>query len=186
MADAMREEYRAITEAGMVLQIDDPQLPVQWDLMIGEGASLAEYERFCHQRVEALNHALAGVPEDMVRYHICCGSHHGPHSTDVPFRDILPIIFKVRASGIVFEAGNVRHEHEWQIWQDIKLPDGESSDPWSCQSCYEYSRASRVGGAPDQAIRGSCWTRKHNRGNGLRYGLSRRSANRMGKAQKSR
>jgi 5-methyltetrahydropteroyltriglutamate--homocysteine methyltransferase len=80
MADAMREEYRAITDAGIVLQIDDPQIPVQWDLMIGEGASLAEYQRFCHQRVEALNHALAGVPEDMVRYHICWGSHHGPHS----------------------------------------------------------------------------------------------------------
>lgn len=125
MADAMREEYRAITDAGIVLQIDDPQIPVQWDLMLGDGASLAEYERFCHQRVEALNHALAGVPEDMVRYHICWGSHHGPHSTDVPFRDILPTIFKVRASGIVFEAGNVRHEHEWQIWQDIKLPDGK-------------------------------------------------------------
>jgi methionine synthase II (cobalamin-independent) len=84
-----------------------------------------EYERFCQQRVEAINHALAGIPEDMVRYHICWGSHHGPHSTDIALRDILPILFKVKASGLVFEAGNVRHEHEWQIWQDTKLPEGK-------------------------------------------------------------
>jgi 5-methyltetrahydropteroyltriglutamate--homocysteine methyltransferase len=125
MADAMREEYRAITDAGIVLQIDDPQIPAQWDLMLVENSGRAEYERFCHQRVEALNHALAGIPEEMVRYHICWGSHHGPHSTDIALRDILPILFRVKASGLVFEAGNVRHEHEWQIWQDTKLPEGK-------------------------------------------------------------
>jgi 5-methyltetrahydropteroyltriglutamate--homocysteine methyltransferase len=177
MADAMREEYRAITDAGIVLQIDDPQIPVQWDLMLAEGASLEEYERFCHQRVDALNHALAGIPEEMIRYHICWGSHHGPHST---FRDILPIVFKMRASGIVFEAGNVRHEHEWQIWQDTELPVGKILIPGVVSHATNTVEHPELGSASHYPIRATGRTRQRDRGNGLRRGLSRPPENRLG------
>lgn len=123
LGDAMREEYRAITDAGIVLQIDDPFLPVQWDLMLAGNVTLAEYYRHCEKRIEVLNHALAGIPENMIRYHICWGSHHGPHSTDIPLKDVMPLLFKVRVSALMFEAANARHEHEWQTWKEVKLPE---------------------------------------------------------------
>jgi 5-methyltetrahydropteroyltriglutamate--homocysteine methyltransferase len=125
LADALREEYRTITDSGLILQIDDPLLPAQWDLMLESNGTWEEYLEFAEQRIDVLNHALAGIPEDKVRYHICWGSHHGPHSTDIPMRKIIDLIFNVRAAGISFEAGNVRHEHEWQIWNDVRLPEGK-------------------------------------------------------------
>src|SRR5919197_4343197 len=124
LADAMRTEYRAIVDAGFVLQIDDPGLAENWD-QIDDSVSVEEYRRFAETTVEVLNHALSDVPEDRVRYHICWGSWHGPHTTDLPLADVVDIMLKVRAQAYVVEAGNARHEHEWRVWQDTKLPDGK-------------------------------------------------------------
>ncbi|HEU0074334.1 MAG TPA: cobalamin-independent methionine synthase II family protein [Dehalococcoidia bacterium] len=124
VAEAMREEYRAIIDAGFVLQLDDPGLPDSWDMFNPE-PPLGEYKRYASVTIEALNHALEGLPEDRVRYHICWGSWHGPHTTDLPLKDIVDMLLSVRAGCYSVEAGNVRHEHEWKVWRDVKLPDGK-------------------------------------------------------------
>lgn len=123
-ADAMRDEYKAIVDAGIVLQIDDPSLPDNWD-MINPEPPLAEFKKFEQVRIEALNHALRGLPADRIRYHICWGSWHGPHTTDIPLADIVDLVLSVNAGAYSVEAGNVRHEHEWRVWQKAKLPDGK-------------------------------------------------------------
>jgi len=123
-ADAMREEYKAIVEAGIVLQIDDPSLPDNWD-MINPEPPLAEFKKFEQIRIEALNHALKGLPEDRIRYHICWGSWHGPHTTDIPLADIVDLVLSVNAGAYSVEAGNVRHEHEWRVWKEANLPEGK-------------------------------------------------------------
>jgi 5-methyltetrahydropteroyltriglutamate--homocysteine methyltransferase len=124
LADALSVEYRAIVEAGFVLQLDDPGLPNSWD-MLDPHPTLAEYKRYAMLRVEALNHALRDVPEDRIRYHMCWGSWHGPHTTDIPLRDIVDVMLRVKAQAYSVEAGNVRHEHEYKVWRDVKLPDGK-------------------------------------------------------------
>jgi 5-methyltetrahydropteroyltriglutamate--homocysteine methyltransferase len=123
-AEAMREEYKAIVDAGIVLQIDDPSLPDNWD-MVDPEPPLDEFKKFERVRIEALNHALRGLPADRIRYHICWGSWHGPHTTDIPLQDIVDLVLAVNAGAYSVEAGNVRHEHEWRVWQDVKLPDGK-------------------------------------------------------------
>ena len=123
-ADAMHEEYKAIVDAGLVLQIDDPSLPDNWD-MINPEPPLAEFKKFEAVRVEALNHALRGLPADRIRLHICWGSWHGPHTTDIPLADIVDLVLSVNAGAYSVEAGNVRHEHEWRVWRGVKLPDGK-------------------------------------------------------------
>lgn len=124
IAAAMREEYRMITEAGFILQIDDPGLPGAWD-MLDPRPSLEEYRRYARLRVDILNHALADIPMERVRYHICWGSWHGPHTTDIPLRDVADLMLRVNAQAYLLEAGNARHEHEYKIWRDIKLPAGK-------------------------------------------------------------
>jgi 5-methyltetrahydropteroyltriglutamate--homocysteine methyltransferase len=123
-AEAMREEYKAIIDAGLILQIDDPAIAENWD-MVNPEPSVADYRRFTMRLVEALNHALKGLPQDRIRFHLCWGSWHGPHMTDIPMRDIVDCMLAIDAGAYSFEAGNVRHEHEWKIWQDVKLPDGK-------------------------------------------------------------
>jgi 5-methyltetrahydropteroyltriglutamate--homocysteine methyltransferase len=124
IAQALAVEYRAIVDAGFVLQLDDPGLPDTWD-MLDPHPSLEEYRRYAMLRVEALNQALRGIPEDRVRFHICWGSWHGPHVTDLPLRDIVDVMLHVKAQAFSVEAGNVRHEHEHKVWCDVKLPDGK-------------------------------------------------------------
>jgi 5-methyltetrahydropteroyltriglutamate--homocysteine methyltransferase len=124
IADAMAVEYRAIVDAGFVLQLDDPGLPDTWD-MLDPHPTLAEYKRYATLRIEALNHALRGIPEDRVRFHICWGSWHGPHTADIPLADIADVMLKVNAQAFSVEAGNPRHEHEYKVWRDVKLPDGK-------------------------------------------------------------
>ena len=121
-ADAMREEYKAIVDAGLILQLDDPSIAENWD-QINPAPTVAEYQSFTMQRVEALNHAIRGLPKDRIRFHLCWGSWHGPHITDIPMRDIVEVMLAVQCQAYSFEAGNVRHEHEWRVWQDVKLPD---------------------------------------------------------------
>jgi len=123
-AEAMREEYKAIVDAGLVLQLDDPAIAENWDMVNPEPA-VADYKKFSMVRVEALNHAMRGLPEDRIRFHLCWGSWHGPHTTDIPMRDIVEVMLAVKCRAYSFEAANVRHEHEWKVWQDVKLPDGK-------------------------------------------------------------
>lgn len=123
IADAMHEEYKAIVDAGFLLQIDDPDLGDAWQ--IRPRMSVPEYRKFAELRVDALNHALRGIPVDRVRLHVCWGSYHGPHLYDIPLRDIVDLILKVNAEGYSIEASNPRHDHEWRVWEDVKLPDGK-------------------------------------------------------------
>jgi 5-methyltetrahydropteroyltriglutamate--homocysteine methyltransferase len=123
-ADAMREEYTAIIDAGLVLQIDDPSIAENWD-QVNPEPTVADYQRFTMIRVEAINHAIRGLPKDRIRFHLCWGSWHGPHVTDIPMKDIVEVMLAIDAGAYSFEAGNVRHEHEWKVWRDVKLPDGK-------------------------------------------------------------
>jgi 5-methyltetrahydropteroyltriglutamate--homocysteine methyltransferase len=123
-ADAMRHEYQAIIDAGLILQFDDPSIAENWD-QINPEPSVADYKAFSMKRVEALNHAIKGLPQDRIRFHLCWGSWHGPHTTDIPMKDIVDVMLAINAQAYSFEAGNVRHEHEYIVWQDVKLPDGK-------------------------------------------------------------
>ena len=124
IADALRVEYRAITDAGFILQVDDPGMAENWDAM-DPSVTIEEYRAYARLCIDALNHALAGIPEDRVRYHMCWGSWHGPHLTDIPLRDIVDLLLTIQAGAYSLEAGNVRHEHEWKVWRDVKLPEGK-------------------------------------------------------------
>ena len=124
LAEAVREEYRAVVSAGFVLQIDDPGLP-DWLDMIKPEPTVEEYRKFAKLRIEAVNHALVGIPEEKVRYHLCWGSWHGPHTHDLPLEHIVDLVLAVKAQTYSFEAGNVRHEHEWRAWQAVKVPPGK-------------------------------------------------------------
>jgi 5-methyltetrahydropteroyltriglutamate--homocysteine methyltransferase len=125
LAEAIRDEYRAITDAGFILQIDDPALVDIYDWWFSLKGDLASYRKWAAFQVEAVNHALEGIPEDRVRFHICWGSWHGPHQGDVQLKDVVDLLLKVKAQAYVIEAGNVRHEHEWKVWKDTKLPQGK-------------------------------------------------------------
>jgi 5-methyltetrahydropteroyltriglutamate--homocysteine methyltransferase len=121
---AMRTEYRTIVDAGFILQIDDARAATAYDRMVPPG-TFEEYRRWLAKFVESLNRALEGIPEDRVRYHVCWGSWPGPHVSDVALKDIVDLILKVRAGAYVIESANPRHEHEWQVWKNVKLPDGK-------------------------------------------------------------
>ena len=123
IADALHEEYKAIVDAGFVLQIDDPDLADAWQMH--PQMSTAEYRKYQELRIEALNHGLRDLPQERVRFHMCWGSYHGPHKYDIPLRDIVDIILKVRAGAYSIEASNPCHEHEWRVWEEVKLPDGK-------------------------------------------------------------
>jgi 5-methyltetrahydropteroyltriglutamate--homocysteine methyltransferase len=123
-ADAMREEYKAILDAGLILQLDDPAIAENWD-QINPEPTVEDYKKFTMVRVEALNYAIRGLPQERIRFHLCWGSWHGPHTTDIAMRDIVEVMLAINAQAYSFEAGNVRHEHEWKVWQDVKLPDGK-------------------------------------------------------------
>ncbi|MGH2365230.1 MAG: cobalamin-independent methionine synthase II family protein [Chloroflexota bacterium] len=127
IADVLHEEYKAITDAGIVLQIDDPDLPDGWQMY--PEMSVADYRAYAELRVEAMNRALRGVPEHLVRLHICWGSQHGPHKNDVPLGDIVDIVLKVNAECYSVEAANPRHDHEVHVWETVKLPAGKSYMP---------------------------------------------------------
>jgi 5-methyltetrahydropteroyltriglutamate--homocysteine methyltransferase len=123
IADAMHEEYEAIVDAGFILQVDDAYLATTYDVIVPP-RTLADYRRWAELRVEALNHALRGIPEDRTRYHVCWGSWNGPHVHDVPFKDIADLVLRVNVGGYALEMGNPRHEHEWRVWERVKLPAG--------------------------------------------------------------
>jgi 5-methyltetrahydropteroyltriglutamate--homocysteine methyltransferase len=129
LADALREEYQAIVNAGLLLQVDDAVLMHECDTILSRGGSFADYREWAELRVRALNHALAGLPEERVRYHVCFGSWHGPHAFDPPLRDVVDLVLAVNAGAYAIEQANPRHEHEWRVWEDVKLPDGKKLIP---------------------------------------------------------
>jgi len=122
VADALHEEYRTITDAGLIVQLDDAILTHWYDRISEEGG---DYREWVAQQVEIINHALRGIPEEQVRYHVCWGSWPGPHTSDVPLRTIVDLILKINAQGFSIEAANPRHEWEWTVWQDVALPAGK-------------------------------------------------------------
>jgi 5-methyltetrahydropteroyltriglutamate--homocysteine methyltransferase len=124
IADAVREEYKAVVEAGLIAQIDDAFLASVYDVMVPP-KSLADYRKWAEVRIEALNHALKGIPPERTRYHICWGSWNGPHTNDVPLRDIVDLVLRVNVGGYSLEMANPRHEHEWRVWETVKLPEGK-------------------------------------------------------------
>jgi 5-methyltetrahydropteroyltriglutamate--homocysteine methyltransferase len=127
IADVMHEEYKLIADSGIMLQVDDPDLPDGWQMY--PDMSIADYRKYAHLRVEALNHGLRDIPADRIRFHTCWGSSHGPHRNDIPLRHILDLILQVKAECVSIEASNPRHEHDWTVWQEVKLPDGKSLMP---------------------------------------------------------
>jgi 5-methyltetrahydropteroyltriglutamate--homocysteine methyltransferase len=124
LAEAMRTEYQAIVAAGFILQVDDAWLAALWD-RIGMSMGLDAYRKYCEVRIEALNHALHGLPEDSIRYHLCWGSWHGPHAHDIGLDKLVHLMLRVRAQGYLIEAANARHEHEYAVWEHVKLPEGK-------------------------------------------------------------
>jgi 5-methyltetrahydropteroyltriglutamate--homocysteine methyltransferase len=134
LADALRTEYRTIVDAGFLVQVDDARAAVTFDRMVPP-ATFEDYYRWLGRHVEVLNHALQGIPEERIRYHVCWGSWPGPHTTDVPLRKIVDLILKVRAGAYLIEAGSPRHEHEWRVWKDVKLPDGKVLVPGVISHC---------------------------------------------------
>lgn len=128
LAEALRTEYRTIADSGILLQVDDARAAVTYDRMVPPG-NFEDYHRWLSRHVDVLNHALEGIPEDRIRYHVCWGSWPGPHTTDVPLKKIVDLILKVRAGAYLIEAANPRHEHEWRVWRDVKLSDGKILAP---------------------------------------------------------
>ena len=124
-ADAMAVEYRKIHEAGLMVQVDDAVLWHYYGTVRLRGGTPEDYRRWAQLRVDALNHALAGIPAERVRYHVCSGSGHGPHTIDPTLGDVIDLVLQVNASAYLIEQGNARHEHEWRMWEDVELPDGK-------------------------------------------------------------
>lgn len=136
IADCMREEYRAIVEAGFRLQIDDPDLPDGW--LMYPDMTVPEYRKYARLRVDALNHALRDIPREKIRLHVCWGSFHGPHHDDIPLKNIADLIFRVRASEYSIEASNPAHEHEWNVFETAKLPAGAKLIPGVVGHCTDF------------------------------------------------
>jgi 5-methyltetrahydropteroyltriglutamate--homocysteine methyltransferase len=129
VAEAMREEYKAITDAGLNVQLDDPIIVNVYEWRYSMSGDVAGFRKWAESHVELVNHALKGIPEEQVRYHICWGSWKGPHSSDLPLRDVINLMLKVKASQYSVEAANPQHEHEWKVWKDVKLPAGKAVIP---------------------------------------------------------
>ncbi len=129
LADVLHEEYQAIVDSGLMLQVDDAVLMHEADTIMSKGGSWVDYRRWAELRVRALNHALQGIPEERVRYHVCWGSWHGPHAFDPPLADVVDLVLAVNAGAYAIEQANPRHEHEWRVWEQVKLPDGKKLIP---------------------------------------------------------
>jgi 5-methyltetrahydropteroyltriglutamate--homocysteine methyltransferase len=123
VADLMREEYKAITDAGLIVQVDEPEFATSW--MFYPDWSVEQYRKFLGQMVEVINHAIRGLPEDQIRFHMCWGSGHRPHTQDIEFKYIADILVTIKAQAYSFEASNVRHEHEYHVFETLKLPPGK-------------------------------------------------------------
>lgn len=133
IAEAMKQEYETVAKAGFVLQIDCPDLAMGRHIQYGD-LSTDEFKKRARQNVEALNHALAGIPPEQLRLHLCWGNYEGPHHCDVPLSDIVDVVFAARPAAISFEAANPRHAHEWKVFETVKLPEGKVLIPGVLES----------------------------------------------------
>jgi 5-methyltetrahydropteroyltriglutamate--homocysteine methyltransferase len=129
LADALAVEYNAIVDSGLMLQVDDAVLMHEMDSILAEGGSIEDYRAWAQLRVDALNHALQGIPPEKVRYHVCWGSWHGPHAFDPPLAEVVDLVLQVNAHAYMMEQANPRHEHEWRVWEDVQLPEGKMLIP---------------------------------------------------------
>jgi len=136
LADAMKTEYDAIHRAGLVLQLDCPDLACEWS--IGPEVTTAEFRRVVATRLEALDHATREIPPDRLRLHLCWGNYEGPHHTDVPLADIIDLVLAARPTAVSFEGANPRHEHEWEVFEDVQLPEGKVLIPGVLDSTTNY------------------------------------------------
>ena len=136
LAEAMKQEYDAICQAGLVLQLDCPDLACEWAM--GPEQTTAEFRRVVAQRLEALDHATRDIPPDRLRMHLCWGNYEGPHHTDVPLADIIDLVLAARPTAVSFEGANPRHEHEWKVFEEIKLPEGKAVIPGVLDSTTNY------------------------------------------------
>jgi 5-methyltetrahydropteroyltriglutamate--homocysteine methyltransferase len=136
IAEAMRTEYKAIVDAGFLLQIDDPDLPDGWACL--PDITLPDYRKYAATRIDALNHALRDIPPEKIRLHVCWGSFHGPHHDDIPLKDIIDLIFRVHAGSYSIEASNPCHEHEWRVFEEVKLPEGATLVPGVVGHCTDF------------------------------------------------
>ncbi len=127
IAEAMREEYKAIVDAGFLLQVDDPALATYY--LLHPEATIEDCRRWANLRVETLNHALRGIPVDKIRYHTCYSINFGPRVHDMELKHFIDILLRVHAGAYSFEAANPRHEHEWELWKTVNLPEGKSIIP---------------------------------------------------------
>ena len=181
-ANVLRVEYKAITDAGLTLQLDDPDLPDGW--LIYPEMSVADYRKYAGLRIDALKHALAGIPREQVRLHVCWGSFHGPHQADIPLKEIADLIFSVPAQSYSIEASNPAHEHEWQVFERIKPPEGHGADPRRHRPRHRFHRASRTGGAAPGALRQAGRARERRRRQRLRHRHARQArVHRLGEAR---
>ena len=136
IAEAMSEEYKAIADAGFLLQIDDPDLPDGWACL--PDITLPDYRKYAALRIDALNYGLRDIPKENIRLHVCWGSFHGPHHDDIPLKDIIDLIFRVRAGSYSIEASNPCHEHEWRVFEEVKLPEGATLVPGVVGHCTDF------------------------------------------------
>ena len=156
LANAMRDEYEKIVDSGILLQLDCP------DLAMGRHSRFKnltedEFLRHASIQVDALNHALANVPADRVRLHICWGNYEGPHTHDIDLTKVLPLLFRAKPQALLIEGGNPRHDHEWTVWKTHKLPDDKILDPRRHRYEHELRRASGAGVAAHRALREPDW-----------------------------
>jgi 5-methyltetrahydropteroyltriglutamate--homocysteine methyltransferase len=128
LAEVLREEYKGITDAGLTVQIDDAWLPAMYERIVPPGTP-EDYRRWATMCVDALNHALRGIPEKQTRYHICWGSWNGPHTADLPLKDLVDLLLRIKVGGYSIEGANPRHAHEWRVWENVKLPEGRTLVP---------------------------------------------------------
>ena len=137
LADAMRYEYQTIVAAGLSLQLDCPDLAMQRHVRFAD-APIEEFRRHLQQSVEVLNYALSGIPPEQVRVHVCWGNYQGPHHRDVPLKDIIDLLLNIQGNALSIEAANPRHEHEWTVFEQVRLPEGKILIPGLIDSCTNY------------------------------------------------
>ena len=167
IARALREEYKAIIDAGLLLQIDDAFLATFYDVMVPP-RYIRRLQGWAAFRIDATNEAIKGLPPDRIRYHVCWGSWNGPHTNDVAPEDIMDLILQINVGAYSLEMANPRHEHEWRVWETIKLPAGKVLLPGVVTHSDQYRRASRTGRGAHRAARQAGRARERHRVDRLR------------------
>ncbi len=178
IANVMQDEYRAIVDAGFILQLDCPDLAMTRHNRHAD-KTLPEFRKIVERNIEVLNQATKDIPADRMRVHLCWGNYEGPHQLDVELKDIIDLVLKARAEGISFEGANPRHENEWRVFRDVKLPDGQGPDPRRRRFHDELHRAPGGRRRPHRALRFSRRQRERHRWDGLRLRHLRRWPHRL-------